>query len=103
MDIINYLYHLLLPIAHAEESGVLVNDISKANGFVSYIALVLKDNSWLILTAAATLVVASGVQYMLAVGNSSNQGKAKERIIGIVLGLIFYGAVMILLNFIYTP
>ena len=95
------LYPLLamFQISSARAEGVLVDNPAATQGnFFKYVEMVLGQNSWVVLTGAAVLVVASGVQYMLAVGNASNQTKAKERVFGVMLGLVFYGGIILILR-----
>ena len=66
--------------------------------FTCYIRAFLKTNTALMVTAAVAIVVFSGAQYMLAMGNSTAQGKAKTRIIGVVTGVIFLTLIQFLLN-----
>jgi len=68
--------------------GVLVS--GHVYTFPCYLELLLKQNIPYVLLAAVILVVVSGIQYMLAQGNSSEQAKAKQRIVGIIGGIIFY-------------
>jgi hypothetical protein len=55
-----------------------------------YLRVALRNNSALIVTVAVIIVVFSGIQYMLALGNSGNQAKAKQRIVAVITGVIFY-------------
>jgi len=78
--------------------GVLVGTVCPTDNFFQYIAKVLNENNGYIIAIAVIIVVFSGVQYMLAMGNTSNQGKAKERIVGVVIGIIFLTLVRFLLT-----
>lgn len=81
------------------EPGVLVKcKPEDGTNFLVYVAAILRDNTILIITIASLLIVFSGVQYMLAMGNSSEQAKAKQRIIGIVGGIIFFTLVQFTLT-----
>lgn len=68
--------------------------------FTCYMRTFLKGNTTIIVTAAVALVVFSGAQYMLAMGNSTNQSKAKTRILGVVTGIIFLTLIQFILNII---
>lgn len=70
--------------------GVLVDCIPPNTSFFGYLNLVMKNNTAILIAAAVILVVFSGVQYMLALGSTSGQTAAKQRIIGIVVGIIFF-------------
>jgi hypothetical protein len=76
------------PCLASTEGGVLIS--GQAKNFSCYISLLLKQNMPYVILVAVVLVVISGVQYMLAMGNSSEQGKAKQRIVGTLIGIIFY-------------
>jgi hypothetical protein len=76
--------------ASGERKGVLVGCIIENATFLQYINQVLRENTGFIIAAAVILVVASGVQYMIALGSSGEQTKAKQRITSIVLGIIFF-------------
>ncbi|HSI20189.1 MAG TPA: hypothetical protein VLA04_00560 [Verrucomicrobiae bacterium] len=102
-SIATYLFLLLLevPSVHAAEpykcgyvagtTGVLVGGKIDSNKPIAcYISKILEENMPYVVLAAVILVVISGVQYMLAMGNSAGQGAAKTRIIGIISGIIFY-------------
>lgn len=67
---------------------------------MAYMATLLRDNTILILTVASLLIVVSGVQYILAMGNSGDQAKAKQRIVGIVVGIIFFTLIQFTLTLI---
>lgn len=71
-------------------SGVLVDCIPAGATFWTYLNLLLDQNGGLVIAAAVIYVVFSGVQYMLALGNTTNQVKAKTRIVSIVSGIILY-------------
>ncbi|CAN5194498.1 hypothetical protein BH11PAT4_BH11PAT4_5950 [soil metagenome] len=57
--------------------------------FNCYLRAFLSGNSALIVTVAVIIVVFSGIQYMLALGNSGTQAKAKQRIVSVVTGVVF--------------
>jgi hypothetical protein len=69
--------------------GVLVKG-TVSGGFGCYINAVLRDNMPYVILVAVILVVISGLQYMFAQGNPGEQGKAKQRIVGVLIGIIFY-------------
>ena len=66
--------------------------------FNCYLSVLIKSNSALIVAIAVILVVFSGVQYIFAFGNSSNQTAAKQRIISIVTGVIFWTLIIFFLR-----
>lgn len=70
--------------------------------FNCYIRVFLNGNSALIITIATIIVVGSGIQYMLALGNSGNQGKAKQRIISVISGVIFLTLIRFFLRILGT-
>ncbi len=78
--------------------GVLVDCIPPNVSFFEYIGLVMKENTALLIAAAVILVVFSGVQYMLALGSTAGQGAAKQRIVGIVVGIIFFTLIRFILS-----
>lgn len=80
--------------------GVLVKCLPANSSFMAYMATLLRDNTILILTVASLLIVVSGVQYILAMGNSGDQAKAKQRIVGIVVGIIFFTLIQFTLTLI---
>lgn len=70
--------------------------------FNCYLRVFLAGNSALIVTVAVIIVVFSGIQYMLALGNSGAQGKAKQRIVSVVTGVIFLTLIRFFLRIIGT-
>ena len=107
-QLLAFIFSLSPEYAHASTSnptcsvatrpGVLVSNACPTDNFFQYIAKVLNQNNGYIIAVAVIIVVFSGLQYMLAMGNSSSQGKAKERIIGVVIGIVF----LTLIRFILT-
>ena len=80
-------------------TGVLVNCIPNSGySFFQYINQVLGDNSAVIITAIIVLVVFNAIQYMLALGTPGEQTKAKERIVGIVVGIVFLTLIKFVLS-----
>jgi len=73
-------------------SGVLISCIKDTPSptFFDYLSAVLDQNSGYIVAAAVIIVVASGIQYMTAFGSSGEQTKAKQRIISVITGIIFF-------------
>ncbi len=57
--------------------------------FTCYLRVFLAGNSALIVTVAVIIVVFSGIQYMLALGNSGTQAKAKQRVVSVLTGVVF--------------
>ena len=78
--------------------GVLVDCVASGASFFYYIHRVIAQNTTLLIAAAIVLVVYSGVQYMLALGNSTGQGAAKQRIVGIIGGIIFFTLIRFVLS-----
>jgi hypothetical protein len=58
--------------------------------FGCYISQLIDQNIPYVILAAVLLIVFSGVQYMLAQGAAAEQAKAKQRIWGVLGGVIFY-------------
>ena len=99
-----YLITLLLPLLTTQVAsaatrtcegatkGVLIECVTAAeNGnIMAYLYQVLRQNSPYIIAFAVILVIWSGIEYMLANGNSSAQATARKRIVEIVIGIIFY-------------
>ena len=77
--------------------GVLTKDTYTR--FDEYIQAVLKENFKYVLFIAFLMVVYSGVQYMLSgIANAEAQKLAKQRILGILAGLVFYILMQFLIN-----
>jgi|GEM_PF-6880663 len=57
---------------------------------LQYIDAALTQNTGYIITAVVIIIVASGVQYMMALGSTGEQGKAKQRIVSVIIGIIFF-------------
>ena len=77
-----------------ETAGVLIrcsipNSVAP-NVFSCYVSSLLSQNMPYVLLIAVVLVVVSGVQYMMAMGAAAEQTKAKQRIVGLLSGVIFY-------------
>lgn len=72
------------------ERGVLIAHQVKTGGFPCYVSELLKQNMPIVMIIAVVIIVASGIQYMAAMGNPSAQGAAKQRILGVLGGVIFY-------------
>jgi hypothetical protein len=72
------------------------------SSFNCYLRAFLSGNSALIVTIAVIIVVFSGVQYMLALGNSGTQAKAKQRIVSVVTGVVFLTLIRFFIGLIGT-
>jgi hypothetical protein len=81
-----------------QKEGVLAKCIPKDATFFQYVSIVLRDNTPYIVAAAVVIVVFSGVQYAAAMGTTGEQSKAKERIIGVVIGIIFFTLIRFILT-----
>lgn len=68
------------------------------NNFEGYINAVLEKYFPFILFIAMIMIVFSGVQYMLSGFDPNAQKLAKQRILGILGGLIFYLLIQLILN-----
>lgn len=68
------------------------------NDFEGYINTVLEKYFPFILFIAMIMIVYSGVQYMLSGFDPNAQKLAKQRILGILGGLIFYLLIQLILN-----
>jgi len=71
-------------------TGVLVKKTFSSGGYRCYLYALLSQNMPLVILVAVVLVVYSGVEYMSAMGNATQQGKAKTRILAILGGVVFY-------------
>ncbi len=69
--------------------GVLTQKVV-SGGIACYLSTVLTDNMPYVIIIAIILVVWSGIEYMLAQGSLAAQTKAKQRIVGVLGGLMFY-------------
>lgn len=69
-------------------AGVLV--AHKQTTFGCYLNSILGDNMPYVILVAVVLVIASGIQYMIAQGVPGEQAKARTRILGILGGIVFY-------------
>jgi hypothetical protein len=81
---------------------------TKATVFSCYIAMFLRNNMIYVIILAIILIVTSGIQYMLAggapgeAGKPSAAGKAKQRILGVLGGVVFYFLITYLLPLIMS-
>lgn len=83
---------------------IVVSPSGSANTFTCYMKAFLKRNTTIMVTVAVLVVVFSGAQYMLAMGNATNQGKAKTRVIGVATGVVFLTLIQfILFNVVGVP
>jgi len=85
--------------------GVLIKCLDGVQGqgeFSKYIATLLKDNFPLLLFIAVVMIVASGIQYMLSGFTPDGAKQAKQRISGILIGIIFLLLIRLLANLL-TP
>ena len=91
---------LLLPaLVRADcQAGVLVPGCVNNYDFKGYLVAFLTAQMPLLLFIAVLMVVASGVQYMLSGFTPDGAKKAKERISGILLGVIFLLLIRLLIN-----
>jgi hypothetical protein len=69
---------------NGKDEAYVVNDLR------SYLVHLLADNMGYVMVIAIVLVVFSGIHYMTAMGQPAEQTKAKQRILGILGGVIFY-------------
>ena len=77
--------------------GVLTNCPQPTFGL--YIRAVLKDDMGYIITAALLMIIASGVQYMLSgIGSADGQKQARQRILGIISGVVLLILIDLILN-----
>jgi hypothetical protein len=77
-------------VVDKEQHGVLISGRVTDGGLTCYVNTLLTENMPYILLIAIVLVAISGVQYMLAMGSSGEVAKARQRIAGIIGGVIFY-------------
>lgn len=61
-----------------------------SGGLNCYLSYLLKENMPYVMFIALVLIVWSGIEYMLAGAGWAQQAKAKERIIGIITGIVCY-------------
>ena len=80
--------------------GVLVpgDCVNQSLSFPNYIETLLTQNFPLILFAAFLMVVFSGVQYMVSGATPEAQKSARQRILGILGGLVFYLFIKLILH-----
>jgi hypothetical protein len=81
----------------AGTTGVLTKT-QIGGGLNCYIAAALSENMPYIILFAIILIVWSGIEYMLSGTGITQAAKAKERLIGIISGLIFYFLIWFLLS-----
>jgi glycerol uptake facilitator-like aquaporin len=77
-------------------NGVLV-DCTQPN-LLYYLDALLNENLTYIMFVAFIMIIASGVQYMLSGFAPDGAKKAKERIVGILIGVIFFLSIRLILN-----
>lgn len=73
----------------ASKPGVLTHG-QVTGGLNCYLSYLLKENMPYVMFIALVLIVWSGIEYMLAGAGWAQQAKAKERITGIITGIICY-------------
>ena len=78
------------------DPGILVS-VEQPN-FGCYINQFLLDIIPHVLTIAMIMIVFSGVQYMASGVTADGQKAAKQRIVGIVVGIMFFFAIRFILN-----
>lgn len=79
-------------------TGVLVKNVYPDSGFSGYVQAVLSENFPIIMLLALAMIVFSGVQYMASGFSPESSKQAKERIIGILAGLVFYLLISLILR-----
>jgi hypothetical protein len=82
------------------ERGVLISHAVTVGGFNCYVYTLLNENMPYVMIIAIVLIIFSGVQYMFAAGTPTAQGTAKQRVFGILGGLLFYFLIRYILKLI---
>lgn len=80
--------------------GVLVKTCPTNLSFGQYLELLLKELIPLILFLAMIMIAWAGVQYMLSGFKPENATKAKQRIVGIVVGAVFLMSIGVIINWV---
>jgi uncharacterized membrane protein len=80
---------LLNSVAHARTS-VFGFAFDETKGIAAYLTEFLNKVMPIVITAAIVMVVYSGIEYIFSSTNPENTKKAKQRIYGIIGGLIFF-------------
>ncbi|MBQ3430588.1 hypothetical protein IJG20_00585 [Candidatus Saccharibacteria bacterium] len=73
-------------------------DDGKGSGIFHILTIVLNVLTFGVGAAGVLGLVISGIQYMTAAGNQAQMTKAKNRIVQVVIGLVFYGLFWALLE-----
>jgi hypothetical protein len=66
--------------------------------FRTYLRIFLDQNFPLIILVAVVMVIVAGLQYMLSGFSAGEAGKAKQRIGGIIAGIVFYMLIRLILD-----
>jgi len=83
-----------------QSQTVLAGCVASNATFLQYVNAILNQNTAYIITVAVIIIVASGIQYMLALGSAGEQGKAKQRIVSVIVGIIFFTLIRFVLSLI---
>lgn len=62
----------------------------KHSPFGCYVEILFRENMKYVATVAIIYIIYSGIQYMLSGPDANNLAKAKQRILGVLGGLIFF-------------
>lgn len=84
--------------AHCKAQGVLVSGCTDSLTFSQYLTQILSEIMPFLLFIAMIMIAASGVQYMFGGLNPDQSKKAKQRIIGIVIGALFFFSINLILQ-----
>ncbi len=76
--------------------GVLTN--CSQSTLQGYAQAIINDNIGYIFTIALIMIIYSGVEYMYSGFSPDKQKSAKQRIIGIITGLVFFLLLQVILN-----
>lgn len=90
------------PLAHADCGGIetaIINCDSNANPTLEIVKLVLKIMTGLVGIAAVGALIFAGIMYSSASGDQGQVQKAKTMIQNTVIGIVLYGAMFLLGNF----
>lgn len=71
-------------------NGVLVSNFNYDSGFFCYVSVFMNQKFGFILFLALIMIVFSGVQYMSSGFSPGGEKVAKERLMGIITGLVFF-------------
>ena len=84
-----------IPAAQVQSAGI--TDCNKVS-FSVYLAALLNSLVPYVLLIAIIAIVFSGLQYMLASAGAGDTKAAKQRVLGIISGVIFYFLIRLILN-----